>query len=93
MYRRDDGWFWFMPLAGGFPSPAGQALMYRVVHAAEKKQRIREALAMIEAHQHEDEDEDEEGGRGKVEAVAAAVVALIAPEEREEGADGLGIDI
>ena len=83
--HRDDGWFWFMPLAGGFPSPAGQALMHRVVYAAEKKAQIQEALALIDANG------ELEGSSGKAATLAAAVVALIAPEEVE--GDGVGIDI
>lgn len=81
---RDDGWFWFMPLAGGFPCPAGHALMVRIIYSAEKKQHIKEALARLEA--------EERQGKG----LASAMVALLASEDEEQGqgpGSGSGYDL
>lgn len=72
-----------MPLAGGFPCPTGQALVYRLVYAAEKKQRIQEALALLEAAEKEEEEgQGEEKGKGA--GWASAVVALLVPESGEQ---------
>lgn len=74
---RDDGWFFFMPLAGGFPDPAGQARLYSMVYKAEKRQCMHEALEAGEKHAKG----GETGG-----GLASAMVALIVPEEEEVGA-------
>lgn len=81
-----------MPLAGGFPCPAGQALMYRIVYSAEKKQVIQEALARLEEAATDEGEEGEGAGSG---GLASAVVALIAPESGGERRDeaGLGYDV
>lgn len=83
-----------MPLAGGFPCPTGQALVYRLVYAAEKKQRIQEALALLEAAGEEEGQGDE---KGKGAGWASAVVALLVPESGEQQprreAAGAGYDV
>lgn len=88
---RDDGWLFFMPLAGGFPCPASQALLYRIVHRAEKKQRIQEVLARLEADEQvggKGEGDEEHGGGG---GLASAVVALLAADEQAVAAVGYDV--
>lgn len=84
-----------MPLAGGFPCPTGQALVYRLVYAAEKKQRIQEALALLEAA--EGKEEEGEGEKGKGAGWTSAVVALLVPESGEQQprleGSGVGYDV